>query len=527
MKKFNPCQSLALGLLPVAFASCENLEKADDPVFKNVVVIVSDDHAWHTLGCYGNEVIRTPNLDRLAREGVMFTNAYCNSPICSASRQSMLTGQYPQSTGVTLLFTPFQETGNPTIAHHLGEKGFNSKLIGKTHFNHWIWYPVWEEWPRYGFDSIMEGGVHRAWLETQERKPLPENILYYERANPVEDPAGFWNAGNRPHPVYDDESQGTFFARKAIEFMERNKDDRFFLWLAFNEPHAPFHYPVEYTGKYDPAEVPFPKGSPEDERWVPEIFRGLSEDERQGIIAAYYTCVEYMDKNIGLVINALNEMGIEENTLIIYVSDNGYLLNDHKRFEKHTMWSESVKVPLIISGNGLQKGIVSQAIIEGVDIVPTVIDLLGISPLEEAQGKSFKNLLTGDVADFKEYAYSVFLEDNMVMIANKEWKYVFMTGKRDLGLEYATGFGAPGLSHFLYNQVNDPMETTNLAYNPDYTVYREKLQQDLLKWFMETHPYRNELPSGLSTDGKLMWFAEPRDVGAEYGGRPLRIIPPQ
>jgi choline-sulfatase len=115
----------------------------------------------------------------------------------------------------------------------------------------------------------------------------------------------------------------------------------------------------------------------------------------------------------------------------------------------------------------------------------------------------------------------------MVMIANKEWKYIFMTGKRDLGLEYATGFGAPGIFHFLYDQVNDPRETTNLAHNPDYVSHREKLQQDLLNWFMETHPYANELPKGLSTDGQLMWFAEPRDVGAEYGGRPLRITTAQ
>jgi choline-sulfatase len=520
----NSLRILPASAIPLMIFSCSETEQDNLPEFRNVIVIISDDHAWHSQGSYGNEHIRTPRLDRLASEGILFTNAYCNSPICSASRQSILTGKYPQATGVTLLFTPFRETGNRTIAHHLGEHGFSSKLIGKTHFNHWIWYPVWEEWPKMGFDTIIENSAHRTWLNQRGREPLPESMNFYERISPLEDPAGFWNAGNLPHPVYDEESQGVFFAREAIEFVEANKDGRFLLWLAFNEPHAPFHYPVEFAGKYNPAAVPLPEGSPEDDRWVPEIFRGLNEDERRGIMAAYYTCVEYMDRNIGMVIDALEEMGIRENTLIVYLSDNGYLLNHHKRFEKHTMWAESVKIPWIISGKGLQQDAVSDAIIEGVDLAPTITDLLGLPPMAEAQGISYRNLLTGAEDDLKPFAYSVFLEDNMAMVSNKRWKYVFMTGKRDLGLEYATGSGAPGITHFLYDLQNDPGETTNLASDPGKQEIMAGMQSELLKWFIETHPDAAVLPQRLSVDGKLAWFCEPRDVGAEYGGRPLRVF---
>lgn len=515
---------LTIGLTAIALAGCHEKESHKLKEFDNVVVIVSDDHAFHTLGCYGNEAIRTPNLDKLAEQGITFTNAYCNAPICSASRQSMLTGQYPQATGVTLLFTPFSEQGNPTIANHLGQHGFRSQLIGKTHFNHWIWGSIWDQWPTYGFDSIMEGGAYQQWRSSLDLKPLPDGMSFYQRANPTDDPAGFWNAANLPHPVYDEEARGTFFAREAIHFMEQNKDGRFLLWLAFNEPHAPFDYPIEFAGEYDPAMVPLPMGSPEDDRWVPAIFRDLSEAERRGIVAAYYTSVTYLDKNIGMVVDALEELGIRDNTLIVYISDNGYLLNDHKRFEKHTMWAESVKVPLIMVGDGLPKDMTTDAIFEGVDLVPTIIDMLGLPAMEEAQGVSFRELLAGQKADVKPYACSVFLEDNMAMIASKEWKYVFMTGKRDLGLEYATGSGAPGISHFLYDLVNDPGETTNLANNTAHIDMADSLQNELLAWFQTTHPYAGELPENFTREGKLVWFCEPRDVGAEYGGKPLRII---
>jgi choline-sulfatase len=173
---------------------------------------------------------------------------------------------------------------------------------------------------------------------------------------------------------------------------------------------------------------------------------------------------------------------------------------------------------------GLQRGVISDAIIEGVDIVPTISDLLGLPPLPEAQGISYRSLLTGEGKELKPFAYSIFLEDNMAMVSNKDWKYVFMTGKRDLGLEYATGFGAPGITHFLYDLKNDPGESANLAYRTDNRQILEDMQRELLRWFIDTHPDKAVLPERLNMEGKLAWFCEPRDVGAEHGGTPLRIF---
>ncbi len=523
-------RQIVLGLIPVAISSCNhqgNEPQTNDEGYKNVVVMISDDHAPHTMGTYGNEFIRTPNIDRLAQNGIQFNNAYCNAPICSASRQSILTGKYPQATGVTLLFTPFNPQNNTTIANHLQDEGFKTALFGKTHFNDWLWYPVWEEWPKYGFDTLVLSGDHRSWRNEMEKGSVPDEGRYYSRSNPVEDPAGFWNAGYLPHQVYDAYSKGTFFADRAIDFIRQNKDDRFMVWLAFNEPHAPFHFPEEFRDRYDPSQLELPEGSPEDDRWIPEIFAGLTDEEKRGIIASYYTSVEYMDKNVGMVLDALEQMELDENTLVVYLSDNGYLLYDHKRFEKHTMWKESVQIPVIFSGHHLPAGVQTDAIIEGVDVVTTICDLLKVPPMADAQGKSFREVLVGEKTDMKPYAYSLFLEDNMAMIASKEWKYVFMTGKRDLGLEYATGFGAPGITQFLYDLNNDPGETKNLANNPAFREVRETLQNDLLAWFKDTHPDAHNVPETLTTEGQIMWFCEPRDVGAEYGGTPLRILPEQ
>jgi len=141
-----------IGLFLLGIVSC-NKETERNIKFQNVLVIVADDHAYTTAGCYGNEKIKTPNIDRLAKQGIRFTNAYSNSPICSASRQSMLTGKYPHATGVNLLFTPFNDEQNYTIAEHLRASGFKTGIIGKTHFNDWIYWNYWEEWPDYGFDS--------------------------------------------------------------------------------------------------------------------------------------------------------------------------------------------------------------------------------------------------------------------------------------------------------------------------------------------------------------------------------------
>ncbi len=518
-----------LWLAIILFVSCNREEAVESTAeefvpFKHVVVIVGDDHATSALGAYGNSIIRTPNLDALARSGSMFTHAYVNSPICSASRQSMLTGKYPHATGVNLLFTPFDDSKNYTIAEHMQNGDYHTAMIGKQHFNTWVWGELYADgYPDFGFDTLVDRNDYNNWIRKNPPMEIPDSVVSFsENPEGLPEKIARMNPMVRPVPYRYEDASGTYLTNSAIQFIRDKSADKFFLWLAYHEPHAPFEFPVEYSGKYKPDGMELPEGSPEDDRWVPERFKGFTDQQKKGVIASYYSSVEYLDTNIGRVIQALEEEGILEETLIIYVGDHGYLLNDHKRFEKHTMWEEAVKAPLIIAGgNRLPRGNVYDELIEFTDLAPLIAEATGQPVMQEAQGKSFLSLLRGEPYESHEYVFSEYLEDNMAMVANHKWKYIFTTGKRDLGLDYATGNGPAGITHLLYDLENDPRETTNLAGRQPEMV--DSLQRVMLRFFNETHPDAEDVPGELTRTGKLVWFCEPRDVGAEYGGVPLRV----
>lgn len=520
------CLLFVLSWIPGCSSQKKPLQQSDP--YKNVVVIIGDDHTYKALGAYGNEIVHTPNLDELATHGAMFTNAYSSSPLCSASRQSLLTGKYPHATGVSLLFSPFNDNTNTTIAEHLKTEDFATALIGKDHFNSFVWWDLYAKGlPKFGFDTLIGRGEYTSWLESNPADPVPENIRTFNDPSNLPEKIARMNPETLPQPCYNKDCAGTFLAESAIRFMEENSKKRFLLWLAFNEPHAPFVFPVEYAGKYKPDDITLPQGSHEDDRWIPERFKGFTDENKKGIIASYYTSVEYMDKNVGLVIDALKENGVYDETLIIYLGDQGYLLYDHKRFEKHTMWKESIKSPLIIAGNkNIANNKSYDELIEFIDVAPLICEALGVDPMEEAQGNSFYSLLTGSSYQEKDFVFAEFLEDNKAMVANRKWKYIFSTGKRDLGQGFATGSGPSGILHKLYDLENDPGETTNLANKTTYKDIVNKMQNMMIGRFLETHPYAGEMPDNLTIDGKLVWLCEPRDVGAEYDGLPLRTFYP-
>ncbi len=514
----------------IALFSCQPKDQNNDANradFKNVVFIVSDDHHPDVLGAYGNDLIQTPNLDRLALGGIKFTNAYANSPICSASRQSMMTGKYPHATGVSMLFTPFPEHGNVTIAQFLKEKGYTTAIVGKTHFSNFVFSELYKEGrlPNYGWDYFIDNKEYQDHLKINPAREIPPEIPTRKSFNAYEGAAWTKNADMLPIPYYDEDSKGTFLANWAADFIKKNKERPFCLWVAFNEPHAPFNFPIEYAGKYKPEDMPLPTGSDEDDRWVPLQFKDLSEQERRGIIASYYTSVEYMDKNVGIVLDALRDNGLEEQTLVVFNGDQGYLLNEHKRFEKHTFWRESITAPLIIQGKSkYNAGRESDALVEFVDLVPTVVDALGFEQHADFQGKSFLNLLQGNTEDHRNEVFAEYLQDDMAMLATKDWKYVFMTGKYDLDIGYETGHGPSGIYHMLYDIQNDPLETTNLAYSSEHAQRLKDMQHRLLSKFITTHPDAHKLPDELSAIGRLVWFCQPRDIGANYKEEPLRFF---
>jgi arylsulfatase A-like enzyme len=493
--------------LIIILSSCGNNEVSDEsnqvPQLQNVVVIIGDDHAAGVLGRLGNDIIKTPNLDKLSDQGLLFANAFANSPLCSASRQSLLTGKYPHATGVTLLTTSFPEE-QLTLADHLKTFGYKSAIIGKNHFNNDL---------KHGFDIKIERRDYFKHLEQNPPRIPPDTISVRPAWKPFRDPAHIWlNSDAFPSDKYDEESIGTFYANKAVEFINNNKEGKFLLWVGFHEPHSPFNFPIEYAGKYDPSKMPLPTGSPEDDEFIPLVFKDLTEEERRGIISAYYTSVEYLDKNVGMILDGLEKAGIAEKTLIVYLGDHGYLLNDHKRFEKHMMWEEAVRAPLIIKAGGLRPEVnLRKEMVEFVDVVPTIVDLLAVSKKPDAQGRSLTPFFQDHNDNKRDIIFSEFLADNKAMVRTENWKYIYTTGKHDLAQGYATGNPPSGIRHRLYNLERDPQETTDVSDDPRNAEKLKELQMRMIKIFEETHPEANQIPDGLNFEGKLAWFCEPPD----------------
>lgn len=492
--------------------------------YQRLIVIVGDDHSFTALGAYGNDYIQTPNLDRLAKEGVMFRKAYATSPICSASRQSLLTGKYPHATGVNLLFTPFEDEGNVTIAEHLKSKGFQTSVIGKTHFNNWLWGPLYKEGlPDHGFDKNIGKARYKEWLKAQSPQTIEEGIKTRENQIGKGIP---WqkNADMLPTGKRSAETEAAFFVNQAIETLSISPDQAQLIWLAFHEPHAPFNYPIEYQNTYHPDSVKLPLGSPEDERWIPEIFKGLSEEQKRGIITSYYRSVTHLDHQVGRLLEGLKTQGLLKETLIVYLGDQGYLLNDHRRFEKHSFWEEAVRAPLILWGKDLPQGKVIEQAVSFVDLAPTLCEYLRIERHQDFQGKSLKSLIEGNESISNDYIFSEFLQDNKAMVASKRWKYIFTSGSRDLTLSYATGYGPSGIYHRLYDLEADPEERHNLAYESEMQDRVLDLQGLMLDFFERTHPETDRCPNNLTDVGKLVWYCEPRDLGGDYQERPARVF---
>lgn len=462
----------------------------DSSQFRNVLLIISDDLANHAVGCYGNEIIRTPNIDRLAIEGARFTRAYANAPMCTPSRAALITGLYPHAAGVTLLRTPLPDSAF-TIAEYLKEQGFATGIFGKNHFNSDL---------KHGFDTIITRQHHESQLAT-----IPSGVAVRPTWKPFRDPARIWlNADGATSGSDFAHSQGAFFANAAIEFMKANRDHRFLAVASFHEPHSPFNFPIEYANKYDPFLVELPTASEEDARWVPAIFKELTDEEKRGITTSYYSSVEYMDRNVGLLLESLDEMDLEGNTLVIFVGDHGYLLNHHGRFEKHMMWEEAITTPLIIKG--FRNGVTLDQPVELVDLVPTMLDALALDPMSALQGRSLEPLLQGEIVEPREYIFAEYLEDNKAMIFDGQWKYIFTTGQRDLGSGYATGLGPSGVIHRLYDLENDPKETTNVASR--FPAELGRLQKAMVQRFRDTYP-PGYAAAALTVEAKLIRYCEP------------------
>jgi choline-sulfatase len=451
----------------------------------NLLFLIADDHAGYVLGAHGNRQAATPNLDRLARQSTRFAANHCNSPVCTPSRQSILTGLYPHAAGVTTLQTPLAES-KTTLADILTADGYQTAVFGKMHFNR----PG--EDGMHGFATAMtEDRINRGWQQAVGRPRPPWR--------PFRDPARTWlNAEARALPFREEEMRSAWQWDQARRWLDSHHNQGpFALWFSIQEPHSPFDFPSEDAARFAPSRFPVPAVGPEDAWQIPLIFRDLSPADKQGIISAYYTSAHYLDRTVGKVLTHLDSLGHAEDTLVVYMADHGYCLGHHGRFEKHCFYQPALHVPLMMRLPGqLPAGKVIRHRTESVDVSPTITRLLKLSNrLPSPHGR---DLLTSPP---KDEIFSVYLENEEACLIWENWKFIYSTGRRKRLDGYETDQPTPGPITRLYDLKRDPGEFRNVA--AQYPALVQNLRHRLEARFAATHP-----EPGLDLDAWL----RPRDA---------------
>jgi choline-sulfatase len=498
---------LALAALPPAVASAAAARRP------NVLWICADDHAAYVCGAYGNRIVRTPNIDRLAASGMRFDRAFCNSPVCTASRQSFLTGRYPRTIGVTQLATALPES-ETTFAELLAGAGYSTTAIGKMHFNSQL---------KHGFETRIDIPEYQAWIEAKGRTPVPAAIDVQPPWKPFHDPAEIWlNAAVLPFAAVDGEMPGTWFAKQAArQIAEQAETARtgpadgkpFLMMVSFYEPHSPFHFPVEFRGRHTAGEFSAPPVAPDDSWQIPAIFRDLTADQKQGIAAAHYTSVEFLDRNVGRVLDALKQSGLEDDTLVIYTGDHGYMLGQHGRFEKHCSYDPAIRAPLVMRfPDRIKPAGATSSLVEFIDIGPTVLEFCGVAVPATMQGKSLVPVLEQPSRKHRNEVFIEYSENEEAAVRTERWKLVYTTGRRERQDGYTTGKPLPGRTIRLYDLERDPEEMTNLAERPERAPVVAELVGKLATHLRRTARQPELLSEGDDSFSFLDEALKPRDV---------------
>jgi choline-sulfatase len=478
-----------LALLCLLLYGAPNARAASPP---NVLWICADDLAAYACGCYGGQIARTPHIDQLASQGLRFDRAYCNAPVCTASRQSFLTGRYPVSNGVRVLKTPLDERES-TLAERLAAAGYQTAAVGKMHFNSQL---------KHGFEQLVDMADFRRATASRPRRLLPANQEFLGDWRPFRDPADVWlNSRALPFAAYADEMPATWLADQAAAFLEAPHERPFFLMVSFYEPHSPFHFPAEYRDRLQASQFTAPVVAEADRWQIPAIFRDLTDEQKQGVAAAYHTSVEFLDTNVGRVLSSLDQAGLADNTLVIFTGDHGYLLGQHGRFEKHCSFEPAIRAPLLLRyPSHVPSDSTSSSLVEFIDIVPTLLDLCDVSRDAQLQGHSLLPLLSNPQQPHRPHVIVEYAENEEACIRTPRHKLVYTTGARQRDDGYTTGLPLPGKTLRLYDLDADPDELHDLSHHSAHANLVQQLTQHLADHFRRLSPAVQELPDSATPD---------------------------
>ena len=468
----------------------------------NILVICTDQQRYDAVGCYGNSQIRTPTIDALAHEGVLFEQCYVQSPVCAPSRASYLTGQYVRTHGLWangVSLPPDQ----PLFTRALADGGYDCGLIGKMHlaaafgcrteprYDDGFRFYQWSHDPSH---RSTDNQYHR-WLEAR----FPE--FYAQAMAASADAPGRVTFDDMPTEAHS----SRWTSEQAIAFLESARDPAkpFFLQVNFYDPHHPFVAPKEYLDRYDPAALPAPIGIPGELDGKPEIQREASAesyagyargyatyslDEIRQIRRAYYAMVTLIDDETRRILGRLDDLGLADDTVVVFTSDHGEMLGDHELLLKGPMMYEgAVRVPLIMRWPGrLPAGERRNELVEWIDLGATFLGLAGVPPLAASQGRDLMPLARGDAdAESRGWALCEYLNSGhpydppvlLTMLRHGPYKLVVQHGPP------ATARPRTGE---LYDLDTDPDELRNLWDAPELATTRIELERLLLDVLVAT-----------------------------------------
>jgi arylsulfatase A-like enzyme len=446
----------------------------------NILYIMSDDHAAHAIGAYGSKINRTPNIDRIGKEGMRLANCFCTNSICTPSRAAILTGKYSHVNGVPV-FNTF-DGSQPTLAKYLQAAGYHTGMIGKWHLGG---RPT-------GFDS---------W------NILPGQGVYF-------DPVLIGPDGRKKYPGYATD----VITDLSLAFLEdRPKDKPFFLMCHHKAPHRPWQPDAKHAKQWENVQVPEPETFDDDYATRSDAAReatmridrdltpadlkqkppaGLSGKDLkkwkyQRYMRDYLACVASVDDNVGRLLDYLDKKGLAANTIVVYTSDQGFFLGDHDWYDKRFMYEESLRMPFLVRWRAaIKAGTAADGMVLNVDFAPTLLDAAGLKVPADMQGRSFLPLLEGETP--KDWRTSMY------------YRYYHYPMHHRVQPHYGVRTERYKLVYFnkidqweLFDLRKDPHELKNVAADPEYAGTLKALKAEmyrLKKELKDDDRFEKELP---------------------------------
>lgn len=456
----------------LSLGGCTRITKVEGPERPNILFIITDDQGWGDLACHGNPIIRTPNLDRLASQGVELTRFH-SSPVCSPTRASLMTGRYNYRTGAvdTYMGRSMMHADEMTLAEMLQRGGYATGIFGKWHLG--------DNYPLRAIDQGFDEALSLPGGGLMQHSDPPGNSYF--------DPILRENGVQKKYEGYCSD----IFTDAAIDYMRAKRDEPFFTYVAFNAPHTPLEVPEKEYQHYKSLNM------------TPAMFPGgdsFAKDFDADVTARVYAMVENIDTNVGRMLAALDELGIAENTIVVFMTDNGpqqARFNGGMRGLKGTTYEGGIRVPCLIRWpERIKSGVQMDRIAAHIDLAPTLLDWCDVAPPSRVKfdGVSLANLIEGKTKPEAWPDRTLFFQWHRGDVPNEGRALGVLTQQHKLvQAEITREVDWNGQQKWeLFDLESDPNETTDLATSNPALV--EKLKSEYTTWFRDVTAEKRYIP---------------------------------